>query len=184
VTSLGSTLTLKLLSDKPVFHSTFGIYSHRIGDRWLAGGASNTGGAVLSHFFTSNEIASLCKDINPGVSTNLNYYPLLKPGERFPVNDPQLAPRLQPRPKKDHEFLQGILEGIASVEQLGYQQLVTVGGPKVQTIRSVGGGASNTVFTTIREKLINAEFKQTTSEEAAYGVALLAVGAADKMRLW
>ncbi|HEY9618625.1 MAG TPA: FGGY-family carbohydrate kinase, partial [Microcoleaceae cyanobacterium] len=37
VTSLGSTLVLKLLSDTPVEHEVYGIYSHRLGDRWLVG---------------------------------------------------------------------------------------------------------------------------------------------------
>ena len=51
VTSLGTTLVLKLLSDKPIFAPAQGVYSHRLGDRWLAGGASNTGGgALLAHF--------------------------------------------------------------------------------------------------------------------------------------
>jgi len=37
VTSLGTTLTSKLLSDAPVFAPEYGIYSHRIGEMWLAG---------------------------------------------------------------------------------------------------------------------------------------------------
>jgi sugar (pentulose or hexulose) kinase len=47
VTSLGSTLVLKLLSRTRVDDARYGIYSHRLGDLWLTGGASNTGGAVL-----------------------------------------------------------------------------------------------------------------------------------------
>ena len=52
VTSLGSTLVLKLASERPLFAPEFGIYSHRIGDLWLAGGASNSGGMVLAQFFS------------------------------------------------------------------------------------------------------------------------------------
>ena len=52
VTSLGSTLVLKLLSSVPINSASFGIYSHKLGDLWLAGGASNTGGAVLKQFFS------------------------------------------------------------------------------------------------------------------------------------
>jgi sugar (pentulose or hexulose) kinase len=43
VTSLGSTLVVKQLCDRPIFAPEVGIYSHRIGAAWLAGGASNTG---------------------------------------------------------------------------------------------------------------------------------------------
>ncbi len=39
--------------------------------------------------------------------TGLDFYPLASPGERFPVNDPGLAPRLEPRPEDDALFLQG-----------------------------------------------------------------------------
>src|SRR3546814_17941127 len=42
VTSLGSTLTLKILSARPIFAPAMGVYSHRLGERWLAGGASNS----------------------------------------------------------------------------------------------------------------------------------------------
>ena len=65
VTSLGTTLTLKLLSDTPVFAPDFGIYSHRIGDQWLAGGASNTGGAAIGKFFSKDDIARLTPLLDP-----------------------------------------------------------------------------------------------------------------------
>ena len=52
VTSLGSTLVLKLLSTTPIEDLASGIYSHRLGNLWLTGGASNTGGNVLKHFFS------------------------------------------------------------------------------------------------------------------------------------
>ena len=100
VTSLGTTLTLKLLSDKPVFAPDFGIYSHRIGEQWLAGGASNTGGAAIGKFFTAEDIARLTPLLDPDHPTGLDYYPLPRPGERFPVNDPNFQPRLEPRPDR------------------------------------------------------------------------------------
>ncbi len=37
VTSLGSTLAVKLLSTRRVDDSRFGLYSHRLGDLWLVG---------------------------------------------------------------------------------------------------------------------------------------------------
>jgi len=44
VTSLGSTLAVKLLSPVRIDDPMVGLYSHRLGDLWLVGGASNTGG--------------------------------------------------------------------------------------------------------------------------------------------
>lgn len=78
------------------------------GDQWLVGGASNTGGAVLKQFFSNDQLAHLSAQINADQPSGLDYYPLTKPGERFPVNDPQLQPRLEPRPADDAVFLQGV----------------------------------------------------------------------------
>jgi len=62
VMALGSTLVLKILSDKPLFAPEFGLYSHRIGDVWLAGGASNTGGRVLAQYFDAEAFRDPCRD--------------------------------------------------------------------------------------------------------------------------
>ena len=51
VTALGSTLVLKLACAAPINSSTYGIYSHRVLGFWLAGGASNSGGAVIRSLF-------------------------------------------------------------------------------------------------------------------------------------
>ena len=123
VTALGSTLVVKLLCDRPIFAPEFGIYSHRIGSVWLAGGASNTGGRVIEHFFPRDRLAALSAGLRPDAPTGLGYYPLVKPGERFPINDPALAPRLEPRPENETVFFQAMLEGIAAVEALAYAKL-------------------------------------------------------------
>lgn len=174
VTSLGTTLTLKLLSATPVFAPEFGIYSHRIGDQWLAGGASNTGGGVLASFFSRDDIARLTALIDPAVPTGLDYYPLARPGERFPFNDPSFAPRVSPRPKEDHVFLQGLLEGIAEVETLAYAKLAELGASPLTSIRSVGGGAGNEKWTQIRLKRLAVPARESESEHAAMGTARLA----------
>ena len=118
VTSLGSTLAIKLISDKPVFAPNYGVYSHRLGNKWLVGGASNAGGAVLKSFFTTEELAHLSAQIDTTTSSKLNYYPLITAGERFPINDPLKQPALSPRPENDAQFLHGLLEGIAKIEKI------------------------------------------------------------------
>lgn len=174
VTSLGSTLVLKLLSDRPVNDLALGIYSHRLGDRWLVGGASNTGGAVLSHFFSASELQSLSAAIDPSQTTPFNYYPLLKPGERFPVNDPHLPPCLEPRPSSSLLFLQGLLEGMARIEAQGYQCLSDRGANPVSQVYTAGGGAVNTTWTKIRSRYLGVPVQASAQGEAAYGTALLA----------
>jgi hypothetical protein len=183
VTALGTTMTVKLLSDQPLFAPEYGLYSHRIGDMWLAGGASNTGGVVLAHYFTPERIAELSGNIDPSTRTGLDYYPLVRPGERFPIADPALAPRMEPRPVDDAEFLKAIFEGIAAIEHLAYQRLAALGGPALRSVRSVGGGAGNPAWSTIRQSRLNVPFGSVKSEEAAAGSARLALDGARKAGL-
>lgn len=174
VTALGSTLTLKLLSDRPLFAPEYGLYSHRMGAFWLAGGASNSGGAALARFFTAEQLQALSLRIDPSRPSGLDYYPLPRPGERFPVHDPGLMPRLEPRPDDDAAFLHGMLEGIAGIEALGYRRLAELGAPKLVSVRSVGGGARNAVWTAIRRRRLGVPLAAAASEEAAAGAARLA----------
>lgn len=174
VTSLGTTLTLKLLSDRPVFAPNYGIYSHRIGGQWLAGGASNSGGAALAAYFDRKDIVRLTPLIDPGHPTGLDYYPLPKPGERFPINDPTMASRAVPKPDDERLFFQGLLEGIAGVEALGYRRLAELGATPLRTLRTVGGGAANEAWTRIRERLLKIASQPPLSEQAAVGTARLA----------
>ncbi|MBZ0105507.1 MAG: FGGY-family carbohydrate kinase [Sulfuricella denitrificans] len=174
VTSLGSTLVLKLLSEQRVESAQHGIYSHRFGKMWLTGGASNSGGAVLRACFDDAELQILSSRIDPMQSSKLDYYPLLHPGERFPVNDPAYPPRLTPRPDDDVSFLHGLLEGIARIEAQGYRLLQDLGATPLISVRSAGGGAGNSAFNAIRLRLLGVPMPLAHQTEAAYGSALLA----------
>ena len=176
VTSLGSTLVVKVLSDQPVFSARYGVYSHRLGDRWLAGGASNAGGAVLRKHFGVCDIHRYSRLLHPSQPTGLDYYPLAEPGERFPVPDPAMQPRLEPRPANDALFFQAILEGLARIEKRGYDLLAELGAPYPQRVLSVGGGAVNRGWKQIRQRLLKVPVSQAAHREAAYGAALLARG--------
>ena len=175
VTSLGSTLVLKLLSPEPVDAPDFGIYSHRLGDLWLVGGASNTGGAVLKQFFSSEQLANLSRGIDINQPCDLDYYPLNSPGERFPINDPDYPPRLTPRPKSDRAFLHGLLDGMARIEAEGYQKLKDLHAPALKKVYTAGGGAKNETWRTIRQQKLGVDVVAATQTEAAYGTALLAM---------
>lgn len=175
VTSLGSTLVLKLLSHRPVADSHFGIYSHRFGDLWLVGGASNTGGAVLRKFFSDAELVQLSRDIDPQRESGLDYYPLLQPGERFPRNDPHLVPRLEPRPDHPVQFLQGLLESLSRIEAEGYQLLTTRSGTPLTQVWTAGGGAQNQSWMALRRRYLQVPVERSHHPEAAYGTARLAL---------
>lgn len=175
VTSLGSTLVLKVISEKPVSAPQYGVYSQPLGDRWLAGGASNCGGAVLRQYFTHEQLAIMTAGLNFAKPTGLDYYPLPSAGERFPVNDPTMQARMTPRPQSDVVFFQAMLEAIARIEQRGYQLLAELGAPYPLSVRSVGGGASNAPWTTMREHLLNVPVSRAGQDQAAYGSAVLAL---------
>jgi sugar (pentulose or hexulose) kinase len=173
-TALGSTIVLKLLSDHPIFAPQYGIYSHRIGDQWLAGGASNCGGKTLAALFAEDEIMALSAKLDVTQPTNLDYYPLPSKGERFPIADAQLAPRLTPRPTDDATFLHAILEGFARVEKLGYTRLAELGGPKLVSVRHAGGGSRNAAWMQLRAQHLGVPLADAWSDEAAAGSARLA----------
>ncbi len=173
VTSLGSTLVIKLLSAVRLEDSRYGIYSHRLGDRWLVGGASNTGGAVLKKFFTDVELLELTAQLDPTTPTGLHYYPLTKPGDRFPTNDPHLQPCLSPRPENSVVFFQGMLEGMARIEAEAYALLTKLGASELRQVYTAGGGAKNETWSGMRSQAIGKPVVRAIQTEAAIGVAKL-----------
>lgn len=182
VTSLGSTLVLKLLSHTRIENADYGLYSHRLGALWLVGGASNTGGAVLRQFFSNKELQRLSIAIPTQRESPLDYYPLVKPGERFPINDPDLPPRLTPRPADPVEFLHGLLESMSRIEAQGYALLQQLGATPLTCVYTAGGGAKNQAWTALRSRHLGLPVLPSQQTQAAYGTALLAKGDAVPFR--
>lgn len=160
----------------------YGIYSHRVGDIWLAGGASNAGGAVIQAPIGDERLSSLTARLAPDRPTGLGYYPLLKPGERFPISDLAYPPRLEPRPMDDVVFFQAILGGVTRIEQLAYGRLAELGAPQLASVRGVGGGACNAIWTSMREKALGVPFLPARSVGAAVGMALPVLNALKEAR--
>ncbi|KAF8013502.1 hypothetical protein BT93_I1368 [Corymbia citriodora subsp. variegata] len=175
VTSLGSTLAIKLLSTRRIEDARYGVYSHRLDDKWLVGGASNTGGAVLRQIFTDEQLEKLSEQIDPSEASPLDYYPLQTAGERFPVADPNMMPRLLPRPGSDVQYLHGILESIARIEGKAYSLLKDLGATPVEEVFTAGGGSKNEKWIKIRERVLGVPVSRAIQTEAAYGAALLAL---------
>lgn len=174
VSSLGTTLALKLVSEQRVDDARYGVYSHWYGHYWLAGGASNAGGGVLRQYFSSAELTELSARIDTAHPSGLDYYPLPRPGERFPINDPSLEPRLTPVPEDRVAFLHGLLDGLARIEAQGYEKLAELGASPVRRVFSAGGGAINDTYTRIRAQCLGVPTLTAALQEAATGSALLA----------
>lgn len=178
VTSLGTTMVLKLLSETRVDAAKFGIYSHRYGNLWLTGGASNAGGGVLRQYFSDTRLVELSSQLDCSTDSDLDYYPLPRKGERFPYYDPELLPRLTPRPDDDAQFLHGILQGLSKIEHDGYALLAQHNATPLREVCTVGGGAKNACWAQIRQRLLGVPVSLAQHTEAAYGSALLARNAA------
>lgn len=174
VTSLGTTLVIKIVSPQDINSTKFGVYSHKLFDVWVAGGASNSGAGVLLEHFTSEQLTQLSKHIDPLAPSPLKYYPLLVKGERFPVNNLQMTSQIEPRPSDDAEFLAGLFESIARIEKQAYETLDSLGAPYPTTVQSVGGGSFNDVWTSIRERVLGVKVVTAKYPDAAYGSALIA----------
>lgn len=99
--------------------------------------------------------------------------PLPAPGERFPVDDPELLPVLEPRPVSDALYLHGLLEGLAEIEAQGWQRLNELGAAAPRRIISIGGGARNPQWRRLRERRLGCAVTSCQTPPAA-GVARLA----------
>lgn len=180
VTSLGSTTALKLVSRRRVDDSTTGVYSHRVGDLWLVGGASNAGCRALRVAdFDDQELAELTLDMKEIPENPVNsggVYPLTQIGERFPFNDPDKQPSL-PDPDKISrlELMEQILLGISDVERLGYEALRNLGATPLAYVKTAGGGARNEKWRLMRERMLGVPVRQSQHTDAAFGAALLAL---------
>jgi sugar (pentulose or hexulose) kinase len=84
---------------------------------------------------------------------------------------------MMPRPADDAVFLQALLEGIAKIEELGYRRLAELGGPQLTSVTTIGGGAANESWSRIRAAALGVPLKMPMSDEAAVGVARLALSA-------
>ena len=177
ITILGSTLVIKKFVDKPLLYN--GVSNHKLLGNWLCGGASNAGAAILLDFFNLEYIEELSQQINPKNSTGIDLLPLSRKGERFPINDPDLQPKLEPRPVSDSLYLHAILEGLARIEARGWQKLHELGAEIPRQIITIGGGAKNTTWKKIREKEIGIPIRICKRPPAA-GVASIALNALSK----
>lgn len=176
---LGTTLVLKQFCPAPI--KAPGVSSHRLDGRWLVGGASNAGAGILRRFYSDAQITELSRQIDPQRPTGLDLLPLPAPGERFPVDDPDLQPRLQPRPVSDALYLQALLEGLTALEVRGWQRLRQLGAPPLRRVITLGGGAHNPQWRQLRQRALGVPVLNRPNLSAALGMAQLALRAQARM---
>ncbi len=174
ITVLGSTIVLKKIIQSPIEGE--GITNHFVSGNWICGGSSNTGGRILKKFFNEQEIKDLSAQIDPKFKSNLKLLPLPFKGERFPINDPNLEPILEPRPISDAAYLHALFEGLANIEAKGWNTLINLGVSKPKRIITLGGGSKNITWQKIRQRIVGIPIRRCT-KPPAIGVAMIALKA-------
>jgi sugar (pentulose or hexulose) kinase len=179
ITVLGTTLVLKQFVAQPIQGP--GVSCHRVDGRWLVGGASNAGAGILCRFFSDDQITALSRQLDPERPSGLDLLPLPARGERFPIDDPELEPRLGPRPVSDALYLQALLEGLTAIELAGWRQLRALGTPALRRVISLGGGARNPQWRRLRQRALGVPVLNRPGLSAALGMARLAARSRARM---
>ena len=79
-----------------------------------------------------------------------------------------------PRPVSDSLYLHALLEGLAKIELKGWEKLKELTGTLPSRIVTIGGGAKNPQWRSIRQKIIKLPII-TSKKTTSYGTALLAL---------
>jgi len=175
VSSLGTTLALKIVSAHPVFSAPHGIYSHRLGKVWLTGGAANVGGGSLLAQFSMQQIRALGQ-LRAGPPTGIECYPLRGVGERFPEADPYRRGHWPGQHLPDSVRFQAIVEALVEVERKGYALLHALGAPRVRRLFCSGGGCQNAMWQQLRQAQLPNVVNQASARPPAWGATRLLAG--------
>jgi len=179
VTTLGTTMVIKLVSDKDV--SGPGFYSHLLpANNWLVGGASNLGGISFKDF--ASDIKSWDQRAQTHGPASFATYPLVATGERFPIAYRDLAKVSSGSAEDEIDSYRAILEGIAFAEKLSYEILANAGAPLTGELRTAGGGAKSPTWCRIRATVLNRPVIAQKDSGSDLGAALIAIAAATNPR--
>ena len=174
VTTLGTTMVIKLVSNKDV--SGPGFYSHLLPKtNWLVGGASNLGGISFKDF--ASGIKSWDKKAEANGPASFVTYPLTSKGERFPIANKDLVKVSSGNPVNEIDNYRAILEGIAFAEKLSYEILAKAGAPLTGELRTAGGGAKSPTWCKIRATVLNRPVIAQKGSGSDLGAALIAIAA-------
>jgi xylulokinase len=175
VTTLGTTMVIKIVSDKDV--SGPGYYSHLLpANNWLVGGASNLGGISFKDF--ASDIKSWDLKAEDHGPASFVTYPLISKGERFPIANNELVNFTSGKAKNETDNYRAILEGIAFAERLSYEILARAGAPLTSELRTAGGGAKSPAWCKIRATVLNRPVIAQKDSGSDLGAALIAIAAA------
>jgi D-ribulokinase len=175
---LGTTLVLKASSPERVEDRAHGIYSHRAPDGgWLPGGASSSGAGVLTAAFPGRDLDALGEQAAPHERTRVLSYPLVSRGERFPFAAPDAEAFTLGRPADDGERAAALMQGLALVERLCFEQLERLGASCGGELSLTGGATRNVRWSQLRADALGRPARLPEQTDSAFGMAILATAA-------
>ena len=175
---LGTTLVLKGCSGERIEDRTRGVYSHRAPDGgWLPGGASSSGAGVLTATFADRDLDALGEQAAAHERTRVLAYPLVSRGERFPFAAPGAEAFTLGAPAGEGEHMAALLQGLALVERLCFEQLAALGAPTGGELSLTGGATRNHRWCQLRADTLGRAARLPEQTESAFGMAILATAA-------
>jgi len=175
---LGTTLVLKGCSRERIEDRARGVYSHRAPDGgWLPGGASSSGAGVLTATFADRDLEALGELAAAHERTRVLAYPLVSRGERFPFAAPDAEAFTIGTPAGDGEHAAALLQGLALVERLCFEQLARLGAPTGGELSLTGGATRNRRSCQLRADTLDRAVRLPEQTESAFGMAILATAA-------
>jgi sugar (pentulose or hexulose) kinase len=172
---LGTTLVLKGCSRQPIEDRAHGVYSHRAPDGgWLPGGASSSGAGALTAAFGDRDLDALGEQAAAHERTRVLSYPLVSRGERFPFAAPDAEAFTLGTPADDGERAAALLQGLALVERLCFEQLERLGAPTGGELSLTGGATRNRRWCQLRADALGRAARLPEQTESAFGMAILA----------
>ena len=176
---LGTTLVLKGSSPDRIDDRAHGVYSHRSPDGgWLPGGASSSGAGVLPATFRDRDLDELGRRAERHERTTVLAYPLLSRGERFPFAAPDARAFMLGTPADDGEHAAALMQGVALVERLCFEQLARLGAPLTGELSLTGGATRNRAWCGLRADALGRAVRLPEHSDSAFGMAILAAAAA------
>lgn len=172
-TTIGTTLVVKGVTEKPVHDPLGRLYNHRHPQGfWMPGGASNTGADWISKHFPGN-LDALNESASALVPTGKLYWPLEQRGERFPFTAPQ-AQAFEAQGLEGAEKFAAGMEGVAYIEKMAYDLIEQLSGETVKAVYTAGGASNSALWLRIRASVLGVPVHKMQEVSGAAGAAILA----------
>lgn len=172
-TTIGTTLVVKGVTEKPVHDPLGRLYNHRHPQGyWMPGGASNTGADWIPKHF-GNNLEELNQQAAALIPTGKLYWPLEQAGERFPFIAPQAKAFAAADLEGPEKFAAG-MEGVAYIEKMAYEMIESLSGETVKAVYTAGGASNSSLWLRIRASVLGVPVHKMQEVSGAAGAAILA----------